>query len=180
MKVLLHACCAPCTIYPLKALRAEGFNPTGIFFNPNIHPFVEYEKRLEAIRQYAADSGMELEVAEGYPVEAYFRSISFNELDRCKYCYRLRLEETAKRAVEGGFEAFTTTLLYSKYQRHELIRDLADSVSRESGVRFLYRDFRKGWQEGVDLSKGLNMYRQKYCGCIYSERERYLKKRHPR
>lgn len=180
MRVLLHTCCAPCTIYPLKALRAGGYDPSGLFFNPNIHPFAEYQKRLDTMRDYAASSGMGLEVAEGYPVEIYFRSVSFQESDRCRNCYRIRLEETARRASLGGFESFSTTMLYSRYQKHELIRELGHAIAQETGIRFLYMDFREGWQEGVDISKSLNMYRQKYCGCIYSERERFLKKGHTR
>jgi len=177
MRVLLHTCCGPCTIYPLKLLRAEGYDPTGLYFNPNIHPFSEYTKRLDTVREYAAYSGLELKVAEGYPVELYFRAVSFQEDERCRNCYRIRLEETAARAIEGGFEFFSTTMLYSKYQRHELIRELGDAISKETGIKFLYLDFREGWQEGIDISKALNMYRQKYCGCIYSERDRFLKKK---
>jgi len=178
MRVLLHTCCAPCTIYPLKTLRAGGYNPSGIFFNPNIHPLSEYNKRLEAMRDYAVYSGMDLVVAEDYPVEIYFRSVSFHENERCKDCYRLRLQETARRAVEGGFEFFSTTMLYSRYQNHELIRETGIAIGQEKAIKFLYMDFREGWQEGIDISKALNIYRQKYCGCIYSERERFLKKRH--
>lgn len=176
MRVLLHTCCAPCTIYPLKALRAGGYSPSGFFFNPNIHPFSEYRKRLEAMRDYAAHSGLDLDVADGYPVEVYFRSVSFQERERCTTCYRIRLEETAHRAVEGGFEYFSTTMLYSKYQKHELIKEIADAIAGEIGVKFLYMDFREGWQEGIDISRALNIYRQKYCGCIYSERDRFSKK----
>jgi epoxyqueuosine reductase len=179
MRVLLHTCCAPCTIYPLKVLRAGGYSPSGLFFNPNIHPFAEYRKRLDAMRDYAAHSGMDLDVAEGYPVELYFRSVSYQETERCRNCYRIRLEETARKAVEGGFEFFSTTLLYSKYQKHELIKEKAQIVAGETGIKFIYMDFRQGWQEGIDISKALNIYRQKYCGCIYSERERFLKKRNP-
>lgn len=179
MRVLLHTCCAPCTIYPLKVLRAKGYNPSGLYFNPNIHPFSEYQKRLEAMRAYAVYSAMDLNVAEGYPVEIYFRSVSFHEDDRCLNCYRIRLEETARRAVEGGFELFSTTMLYSKYQKHELIKEIGENIAGEAGIKFVYMDFREGWQEGIDISKALNIYRQKYCGCIYSERERFLKKRKP-
>jgi predicted adenine nucleotide alpha hydrolase (AANH) superfamily ATPase len=161
-------------------LRAAGYDPSGLFFNPNIHPFAEYAKRLEAMRDYAALSVMGLEVAEGYPVEIYFRSVSFHENDRCRHCYRIRLEETARRASGGGFEAFSTTMLYSKYQQHELIKEIGEAIAGETGIRFVYMDFREGWQEGIDISKALSIYRQKYCGCIYSERERFIKKKYPR
>jgi predicted adenine nucleotide alpha hydrolase (AANH) superfamily ATPase len=120
---------------------------------------------------------MEVKVAEDYPIELYFRSVSFRENERCGNCYRIRLEETARRAVEGGFEIFSTTMLYSKYQKHDLIRELGNAIAQDFHVKFLYMDFREGWQEGIDISKALNLYRQKYCGCIFSERDRLLKKK---
>jgi len=132
------------------------------------------------MRDYASFSGMHLDVAEGYPVEIYFRSVSFQENEKCRSCYQIRLEETARKAVEGGFEFFSTTMLYSKYQKHELIKEIALAIEGKAGIKFLYMDFREGWQEGIDISKTLNVYRQKYCGCIYSERERFLKKRNTR
>ena len=180
MRVLLHICCAPCTIFPLTALRGEGHEVGGFFYNPNIHPYSEYEKRLDTLRGYAAETALDVIISEGYPIELFFRGVSFREEERCGSCYRLRLEQTAAAAGERGFDAFSTTLLYSKYQKHDLIREAAEEVSLKTGVLFLYRDFRQGWQQGVDVSREMNMYRQKYCGCIYSERERFLKKRKAR
>lgn len=175
MKILLHVCCAPCTIYPLRVLREKGHEVAGFFHNPNIHPYAEYRKRLVTAREYSEKTGMELTVSAGYPVELFFRSVAFREEERCGPCYRIRLEATAQKAIEGGFDAFSTTLLYSRYQKHDLIRQSADEISSKLSIPFIYFDFRQGWQEGVDDSKSMNMYRQKYCGCIYSERERFLK-----
>ena len=100
----------------------------------------------------------------------------YRENSRCPVCYHDRLRATARLARASRFDAFTTTLLYSKFQRHELIREIGESVGREVGIPFVYRDFRTGWKAGIETSKRLGMYRQQYCGCIYSEKERYAEK----
>jgi predicted adenine nucleotide alpha hydrolase (AANH) superfamily ATPase len=175
MKILLHICCAPCTIYPLRVLRKVADQVKGVFFNPNIHPFLEYKKRLDTVREYTAREGLELSVAEGYPIEDFLQKTAFMGKDRCSYCYEVRLRHTAEQARKGLFDAFTTTLLYSRYQKHDLIRATAGDVAREFDIPFYYMDFREGWEEGVRRSKEMGMYRQKYCGCIFSEKERYFK-----
>ncbi len=114
---------------------------------------------------------------EGYPLEGFLRQVAFREEDRCRHCYRLRLVRTAQIAKSGGFSAFTTTLLYSRFQKHDLIRSIGEEVAGEYDIPFLYRDFREGWSEGVRISKALGLYRQPYCGCIYSEKERYCRTR---
>ncbi|HBE44471.1 MAG TPA: hypothetical protein DDW17_03205, partial [Deltaproteobacteria bacterium] len=93
--------------------------------------------------------------------------------DRCLFCYRMRLEKTFQKAVETHADGVTTTLLYSKYQRHDDIKDTGEELSRKYDMPFIYKEFRKGWKEGVEESKRLNMYRQQYCGCIFSEKERF-------
>jgi len=175
MKLLLHLCCAPCTIYPLEILRKEAGQVKGVFFNPNIHPYLEYKKRLDTVREYAAREGLEVAVAEGYPIEEFLLKTAALGKDRCSYCYEVRLRHTAEQARKGLFDAFTTTLLYSRYQKHDLIRATAEDAAREFNIPFYYRDFRTGWEEGVRLSKEMGLYRQKYCGCIFSEKERYFK-----
>jgi hypothetical protein len=175
MKLLLHLCCAPCTIYPLEILRKEAGQVKGVFFNPNIHPYLEYKKRLDTVREYAAREGLEVAVAEGYPIEEVLLKTAALGKDRCSYCYEVRLRHTAEQARKGLFDAFTTTLLYSRYQKHDLIRATAEDAAREFNIPFYYRDFREGWDEGVRLSKEMGLYRQKYCGCIYSEKERFYK-----
>jgi hypothetical protein len=175
MKLLLHLCCAPCTIYPLEILRKDAGQVKGVFFNPNIHPYLEYKKRLDTVREYAAREGLEVAVAEGYPIEEFLLKTAALGKDRCSYCYEVRLRHTAEQARKGLFDAFTTTLLYSRYQKHDLIRATAEDAAREFNIPFYYRDFRTGWEEGVRLSKEMGLYRQKYCGCIFSEKERYFK-----
>jgi len=175
MKILLHICCAPCTIYPLEILRKEARQVKGLFFNPNIHPYLEYKKRLDTVHEYAAREGMEFSVAEGYPIEEFLLKTAAQGKDRCSYCYEVRLRHTAEQARKGLFDAFTTTLLYSRYQKHDLIRTTAEDIAREVKIPFYYKDFRVGWEEGVRQSKEKGLYRQKYCGCIFSEKERYYK-----
>ena len=175
MKLLLHVCCGPCTIYPLKYLRREGFEPTGHFYNPNIHPYKEFSKRLATLEAYAKQSRLPLIVEKKYGLTEFIRNVVFKEKDRCSYCYSSRLEETARLAKERGFEIFSTTLLYSRYQNHQVIQSLGESLAKKYSLGFLYHDFREGWQAGIEASKDQNMYRQPYCGCIYSEQERYDK-----
>ncbi|HOF05311.1 MAG TPA: epoxyqueuosine reductase QueH [Syntrophales bacterium] len=177
MKILLHICCAPCTIYPLRILRDEGFEPTGFYFNPNIHPYREYLRRLEALEGFAREESLKLRVAPDYEMEAFLRGVVFKEEQRCRWCCEMRLRQTAAVAREGGFAGFSTTLLYSRYQQHDVIREVGEKIAAEYAVPFLYRDFRRGWEEGVRISRERQIYRQPYCGCIYSEKERYIKKR---
>ena len=177
MKVILHVCCGPCTIYPLHFLREIGHDLTAYYFNPNIHPYLEYKRRAETFSAYADEKELPVIWAEDYDMENFFRLIAGKEDDRCRVCYTLRLRETARLAEEGCFAGFTTTLLYSKFQKHELIRAIGERLGREFNIPFVYHDFRAGWQEGVRLSRELGMYRQPYCGCLYSEKERYYRPR---
>lgn len=174
MKILLHICCGPCALYPLRTLRSAGHEVTGFFFNPNIHPYQEYARRLEAAREMAAQEALPLIVRDDYNLEGFLANVATAPERRCTYCYASRLKAAAEAAVEGGFEAFSASLLYSRYQRHDEIRERGEQAGREFGVAFHYQDFRPGWQEGIRLSKELGLYRQQYCGCIYSEKERYL------
>lgn len=173
MKVLLHICCAPCTIYPLKVLRAEGHDVTGFFYNPNIHPYTEFQKRLSAVSDYATLQLLPVAVDDTYDVEAFLKATLPLGRDRCLACYRMRLERAFVEAHKHEAEALTATLLYSKYQRHEDIAAIAGELSAEYGVPFLYADFRQGWKEGQDESRRLGIYRQQYCGCVISEQERF-------
>jgi predicted adenine nucleotide alpha hydrolase (AANH) superfamily ATPase len=175
MKVLLHTCCGPCSIYPVDVLRNEGFTVMGYFHRNNIHPYSECLKREETLASYAEAIGLPLIVQKGYALEEFLRNAAFREKDRCLYCYHDRLLTTALMARHGKFDAFSTTLLYSRRQKHDIIRSVGESVAKESGVRFLYRDFRDGWNMGIEESKKRGMYRQPYCGCIYSEKERFFR-----
>jgi hypothetical protein len=175
VNILLHVCCAPCTIYPLRILREEGNGVCGLFYNPNIHPYLEFRRRLDTVTAYAASEGLAVIREEAYPIETFLRQIAFREEERCRHCYRIRLSHAARIAKKGRFDAFTTTLLYSRHQKHDLIREVAEAVAETHGIPFLYRDFREGWSEGVRVSKERGMYRQPYCGCIFSEKERYCR-----
>ncbi|HKJ99779.1 MAG TPA: epoxyqueuosine reductase QueH [Desulfotignum sp.] len=175
MKLLLHACCAPCTIYPLQVLRDMDFQVMGFFFRHNIHPFTECLKREETLRRYADDQNLKMIWQQGYELETFLRAVAFREKDRCRYCYHARLTAAARIAKKGKFDRFSSTLLYSRFQDHALIREMGNAVAKETGVEFLYYDFREGWKQGVAQSKAMDMYRQSYCGCIYSEKDRYYR-----
>jgi hypothetical protein len=157
----------------LKKLREEGADVYGYFFNPNIHPFTEFKKRLAALQGYAELAALPLAIDATYDLNTFLRGALDHGKDRCLFCYRVRLEKTFKKGVEDRVDAVTTTLLYSKYQRHDDIRSIGEELSATYGIPFLYRDFREGWKEGIEESRALNMYRQQYCGCIFSEKERY-------
>jgi predicted adenine nucleotide alpha hydrolase (AANH) superfamily ATPase len=176
LKTLLHICCAPCLIYPLELLNEKDMDVTGFFYNNNIHPFTEFEKRMDTLKEYSDDMALPVIYDETYDIKTFLRKIAFHEDKKCEICYTMRLKNTAKFAAQGGFEAFSSTLLYSKYQNHELIKKIGTDLSDEHGIDFYYDDFRVGWGRGLKKSRKLNMYRQRYCGCIYSERDRYLKK----
>jgi len=175
MKVLLHVCCANCAIYPINNMREEGLEVMGFFYRHNIHPYTECLKRQEALQSYAEQINLKVIYQEGYDLEGFIRNVAFRESERCNYCYHDRLRSTALLARRGKFDYFSSTLLYSKHQQHELIRAMGESVGKSVGVPFLYRDYREGWKEGIECSKQMGLYRQQYCGCIYSEKERFYK-----
>ena len=176
MNILFHICCAPCAVFPLSRLLQEGFTPTGFFYNPNIHPYQEYAKRLAAVRDYSRAEGLPLEIHGGYELDRFLSRTVGTGAGRCEHCYRMRLSAVAAEAAARGIGLFTSSLLYSKYQKHDLIRGVANETAQEHGVEFLYEDFRAGWREGIVKSKELGLYRQQYCGCIFSERDRYERK----
>lgn len=169
----MHGCCGPCSIVPTKRLKGEGASVYALFDNPNVHPFVEWDKRREAFAAHMEREEVTLLPTPEYDVATWLRNVVHREAKRCEYCYHVRLKSAARMAKKGKMDCFTTTLLYSKFQKHGLIRELGEAVAAEEGVEFLYRDWRDGWSEGVAESKALGMYRQQYCGCIYSEEERY-------
>jgi len=175
MKILLHICCAPCAIYPVRVLRDEDMEVMGFFYRHNIHPYTECLKRQQALEDYSAAIDMKVIYQPGYDLEKFIQNVVFRESDRCSYCYHDRLRATALLARHGKFDYFSSTLLYSKFQNHTLIKSMGQSIGRRVGVPFYYADFRKGWKEGIAESKRLDLYRQQYCGCIYSEKDRYYK-----
>lgn len=178
MKFLLHMCCGPCSCYPVQRLRDNGIEPVGYFFNPNIHPYKEWDMRLKTAKQFAEKVGLNIQTDENYMLRTFLEKALCAEgtkNGRCRMCYTWRLEETARYAKENGFEIFTSSLFYSIYQQHDLMRETAEFFARKYGVEFYYEDFREGWQKGIDMSHELELYRQPYCGCIFSEEERYSK-----
>lgn len=170
MKLLLHTCCGPCLIAPYERLEPNA-NITLFFYNPNIHPFNEFDKRLFWVEHFAQEAQMDL-ITYHYNPDKYLEKIAFDKPDRCQTCYRLRLMETARIAQMKDFEAFTTTMLSSPHQKHEVIMDIANLASKKYEVPFYYEDFRPFYRESVKTSKEIGMYRQQYCGCIYSLNER--------
>ncbi len=176
MKILLHSCCGPCTLYPLSVLREEGHEVDAFFYNPNIHPYREFKKRINGLKMVAEKKKLEVLIDHNYGLTRFLQKVVFNEEKRCGICYELRLSEAAKQAANLGFDGFSSTLLYSRYQNHELMRQIGQKMAADYGVEFVYHDFRLGWQRGIDESIELDIYRQPYCGCIYSEQERYDKK----
>lgn len=190
-RVLLHACCGPCSIMCVQALRDEGFEVTGYFANPNIHPVSEYFRRREAMREVAEKLALPMIWQDDvYNLPGWLQAVhDFGVADnadyaRCRYCYESRLALTCAVASEKGFDCFTTSLLYSRHQQHEAIREIGGAVAESGdygsgagfGSAFLYRDFRPYWQQGIDRSKEWGLYRQNYCACIFSEYERFEKK----
>ena len=172
-KLLLHCCCAPCLIAPYYKLRAEGKELSVFWFNPNIHPLGEYIKRRNTLQDFAAKENIDLIEQDEYCLLNFLQATLKNIENRCSYCYETRLNAVAKTATELGFSSFSTTMLYSKYQKHELIVDIALKMSAKYGVEFYYEDWRPLWLEGRRLAKEAGLYRQQYCGCIFSEEERY-------
>ncbi|MDR0381270.1 MAG: epoxyqueuosine reductase QueH [Oscillospiraceae bacterium] len=170
---LLHVCCAPCSIRCVASLREEGIEPTLFWYNPNIHPFTEYRSRRDALVDYAGRVGAALVQRDEYGLRAFLAAVGPEGAGRCAHCYRVRLEETARRAAACGCDSFSTTLLISPYQDHEALRAAAGEAAARHGVNFLYRDFRPLFRAGQREAGELNLYRQKYCGCIFSEEERY-------
>ena len=175
MKLLLHICCAPCSVYCVRSLREEGIEPTGYWYNPNIHPYQEYKARRDTLISYAESIHLALRGKEEYGLRPFVRAVAGDIDHRCGYCYAVRMEETARFAGENGFTHIGTTLLVSPYQDHEGIRRAGEAAARKYGVEFLYRDFSVGFREGQAEARALGLYMQKYCGCVFSEEDRYEK-----
>ncbi len=176
MKLLMHTCCAPCSVYCIDSLREENIEPTLYWFNPNIHPYIEYKTRRDTLIQYSEMVKVKLIINENYGLDEFCKNVANDLENRCiNYCYKVRLEETVKYAKENGFDTFTTTLLVSPYQKHDDIKKLCENLSKKYDINFLYRDFRIGFRDGQAKARELGLYMQKYCGCIFSEEDRYKK-----
>ena len=176
MKLLLHICCAPCSIMCIDALRGEGIEPVGFWHNPNIHPFTEYRIRRNTLRDYAQSIGLTLLEQDEYGLRPFLDEVKGDYDNRCAACYRMRMDAAAQKASELGMTHFTSTLFISPYQSHELMMTTAQSAAKAHGVEFLYRDFRPLFRQGQERAREMGLYMQKYCGCIFSEEDRYRKK----
>lgn len=175
MKTLLHICCAPCANQCVAELRQEGIEVTGYWYNPNIHPFTEYRARRNCLREYAESIELPLVEHDQYALRPFVREVAEDIAGRCVKCYEMRLFQTAKTAKEMGFDSFTASLFISPYQNHELMKQVAEQAAQQHGVEFLYRDFRPLFRDGQAFAREHEFYMQKYCGCVFSEEERYLK-----
>jgi hypothetical protein len=185
----MHICCAPCATYPVARLRTQGYEVAGFWYNPNIHPFAEHEKRRESLVSYAdavqlpiiwaaqdaaaLGAAASCAAASYTDMPAFFRAVAGRERfrERCAVCYRMRLQRAAQQAREGGYDAFTTTLLISPYQDQNLICEIGETLAKEYGVAFYFENFRRGWAERGRLARNYGLYLQRYCGCLYSEWE---------
>jgi len=172
-RLLLHICCGPCASATIPFWRQKGVDSVGLFFNPNIHPLLEYRRRLTGAREVAEMSRVELVTDEAYDPEAWFTSLAGEAGTRCSRCIGLRLERAAREAATLGCDAFSTSLSISPWQDHEAIREGGTEAARRHGVSFLYEDLRPRYRESRHQARELDLYRQQYCGCILSEWERY-------
>lgn len=172
-RLLLHVCCGPCTTAVLEALRRNGCDVDGFFYNPNIHPAAEYERRRQSMLVVA--ERMDLEVRWHHPeheLEEYLRAVRGREQERCRACYELRLGAAAREAAARGLDGFTTTLLISPYQDPQMLRESGEAAAAQHGTQFVFDDFRPLYRESREMAKQLDLYQQKYCGCLFSEIER--------
>ena len=175
MKLLMHTCCAPCSVYCIDSLRNEEIEPVLYWFNPNIHPYIEYKTRKDTLIEYSKMINAELIINENYGLKEFCRNVIDDLDNRCQnYCYKVRLEETVKYAKENGYTAFTSTLFVSPYQKHNILKNICMELSKKYDIEFLYRDFRIGFRQGQEKARELGLYMQKYCGCVFSEQQIFI------
>lgn len=170
----MHTCCAPCSVYCIEKLREEGIEPTVYWYNPNIHPYTEYVARRACLKEYTNRINVKAIFDDEYGLDGFCKNVVDNINARCvNYCYPVRLRKTFEYAKANGYDTVTTTLLYSIYQKHDFIKKLMEDLSKEFDIDFLYIDFRKGFWIGHEKAIEQGLYMQKYCGCIFSEEDRY-------
>lgn len=173
----MHICCSGCALYPVRTILDEGVRMKALWYNPNIHPQEEYALRLDSVKRLQELWGLDVVYHDDYGLAEFNAAIEsagagFAHGERCRVCYEMRMDFTAAEAARLCIPAFSTTLLVSPWQAHEMIADAGHRAAARHGVEFYYRDFRPGWQEGRKLLRGMDLYRQNYCGCIYSKTER--------
>ena len=174
MKLLMHTCCAPCSIYCISYLREHNIEPVVYWYNPNIHPYKEYEARKNCLKEYTKIIEVEAIFEDEYGLKDFCKN-TINDLEnRCtNYCYKVRLEKTVQYAKQNGYDTFTTTLFVSPYQKHEQLKKICEELAQKYDINFLYIDFRPGFRQGQAKARELGLYMQKYCGCVFSEEMRY-------
>jgi len=176
-KILIHACCAPCSSYSVESLIDEGVSPVIYFYNPNIYPQAEFEKRQNELVKFCKLKQYELILGDE-DFELWNKEIKGLEAEkeggkRCLKCFALRLEKTAKLAKEKGYQGFTTVLTISPHKNSEEIIRIGKALALQYGVKFIEKNFKKndGFKKSLELSKKYGFYRQNYCGCIFSIRK---------
>ena len=181
--LLLHACCGPCSLEPLKHLREEGFEPTICWTNPNIQPVEEHDRRLQTLLTWAQEEAHVEVIVAGDSREQWERAVApqgFERDRRCRACYAIRLAESCRVAAERGFEYVSTTLAVSPYQLFDVCEDELVSIAHAHGLTPIWRDFRPFYPEATKESRELGMYRQNYCGCRYSAAEAQIERHEAR
>lgn len=174
MKLLLHACCAPCANAPYHHLAEQGID-TGIFwYNPNIHPYQEYKSRKTSLQGFCTEENIPLILEDDYGLRPFVQAVAENISARCSHCYEIRLFRTAEVAKEQGYDGFSSSLLISPYQNHELLREMGERAGNAFDIPFHYEDFRPLFRQGQNNAREKLWYMQKYCGCVFSEEDRYL------
>lgn len=176
--ILVHTCCAPCLSSIIDTLKEKSEERVYYFFNPNIHPYSEYLKRKETLERFLSLKHEAQPVNEGYNLVRYFEMVSGSETypDRCRFCYRLRLQEAARKASDLSIDYFTTTILSSPYQLHDVAIEEGLRAAETFDLSFVHYDIRDHYYDGVNRLKKLGLYYQWYCGCIFSEFERLEEK----
>jgi hypothetical protein len=170
--LLVHVCCGECLAGILEPLARHG-RFAAFFHNPNIHPLLEFRRRLKSVQVLADRERIELVADDRYDPKAWLRAVPWDRPERCLACYRLRLAETARVAAARSFAAMTTTLLGSIHQDHEAVARIGREAARAAGLEFHYEDWRPMAARGHEEAKRRSLYRQQYCGCIFSEQERF-------
>jgi len=173
LKLLLHVCCAPCLCVPLEAFREDGWEVIGYFYNPNVHPLLEFRRRAKALHVFLETDATPMVFCEDYGLREFLARVESDRPQRCLGCYELRLRAAARRAMMEKCDAYSSTLLVSPMQQHESIRAIGERVAGETGLPFHYRDLRERHDTSLEIAKRRMLYRQTYCGCIFSEQERY-------
>jgi predicted adenine nucleotide alpha hydrolase (AANH) superfamily ATPase len=177
MKLFLHICCAPCAAAIVDKIKNDNIMELeGFYYNPNIHPVEEYDKRKLSVQELSKLYNMPLTIVDENGLDYWKKKLTHDKATRCTTCYTKRFNETARIAKEKGFVAFTTSLLISPYQNHELIIQICKNAALKYGLEFYYEDFRNLYRKGREMSRAKGFYMQKYCGCIYS----YSESHHPK